>query len=501
MGFRAVAVVIARVPCISGFLQVHGATRQTSAMQSSLRRCKLHSKAGCEGCRADSCPNMVSACGNTRSRSCWAWRVSLFWLLVGTAMAASGCMSVITNPIEMAMAGGEPHLGPPLPPGQGKLAGQVVHKGKPVADAVVLVAQPAGTPHVTYTDAEGHYLLTDLPQGSYVPIAGAPGFEYGMPRSILGLPVSITVQDDVTAVAPMIELEMEIRDVLGPVTAEAYSLEPAGSYVVETPFPKGARAQVHRWTFERAEAVNDSLYLYLPLDTGPEVQIPMLLALYPSATRNWEDISVGFASQGFGVVAMSPIGARGRNVTEHALDARLILQFASQGLLDPRLDGSRLLAISGSYGAAILNKLIRISDREFAAVVTLGGISNAFTGAAAFYSGELEWPPVLRYALAMLGTANERPDSYMQYAPVYSASAMPPILLVHTLKDEMVPLSQSLEYELALRDAGVPVETIYFEDKSHYLQLGARTSDTTRYLFASVLDFLHGWLEQAPDAQ
>ena len=100
----------------------------------------------------------------------------------------------------------------------------------------------------------------------------------------------------------------------------------------------------------------------------------------------------------------------------------------------------------------------------------------------------------------MLGTANERPDGYMQYAPVYSAAEMPPILLVHTLKDEMVPLSQSLEYETALRDAGVPVETIYFEDESHYLQLGAQTSDTTRYLFASVLRFLHEWLEQTPDA-
>lgn len=409
-------------------------------------------------------------------------------------------MSVITNPIEMAMAGGQPHLGPPLPPGQGVLAGQVLHDGHPVADAVVLVAQPAGTPHVTHTDAEGRYLLTELPQGSYVPIAGGPGFEYGMPRSILGLPVSVAVQDGVPAVAPVIELELEIQDVLAPVTPEDYGLEPAGSYVAETPFPKGAQAQVQRWTFERAEAVNDSLYLYLPLNLGPDERIPMLLALYPSATRNWEDISVGFASQGFGVVAMSPLGARGRNVTEHAIDARLILQFASQGLLDPRLDDSRLLAISGSYGAAILNKLIRISDREFAAVVTLGGISNAFTGSAAFYSGELVWPPVFRYALAMLGTANERPDSYMQYAPVYSAGEMPPILLVHTLKDEMVPLSQSLEYELALRDAGVPVETIYFKDESHYLQLGARTSDTTRYLFASVLDFLHGWLDQPTDA-
>lgn len=497
---RTVSMAAARVPGMPGLLRVHGAFRPISVMQSSSRDHKLHIQSGCEEIRVGSRPNTVSACGNTRSRSYWVWRVSLFWILVGTVLAASGCMSVITNPIEMAMAGGEPHLGPPLPPGQGMLAGQVVHEGEPVADAVVLVAQPAGTPHVTHTDAEGHYLLTGLPQGSYVPIAGAPGFEYGIPRSILGLPISSIVQDNVTAVAPVIELELELWDVLAPVAAEAYSLKPMGSYVAETPFPKGARAQVHRWTFEREKAVNDSLYLYLPLDAGPEDQIPMLLALYPNATRLWEDISVGFASQGFGVVAMSPIGARGRNVTEHALDARLILQFASQGLLDPRLDSARLLAISGSYGAAILNKLIRISDREFAAVVTLGGISNAFTGAAAFYSGELEWPLVLRYALAMLGTANERPDGYMQYAPVYSASEMPPILLIHTLKDEMVPLSQSLEYELALRAAGVPVETIYFEDESHYLKLGARTSDTTRYLFASVLEFLHGWLEQPSDA-
>ncbi len=409
--------------------------------------------------------------------------VALLFCLLTTS-----CLSPITNLVQYGMSDGERYLYPAMEPGTGILQGRVIHNGRPVRQATVLVAEPEGTPHITKTNAQGRYRLTGIPTGSYVPIVVAEALEDEVLRNFLGLPQAVTIQNGTTTEVHDIQMISSRGHPFGPNIVVDHELTKLEAYTKTSPFPDGAHAQVQHWSFMRGGQVNDTLYMYLPGDAEPEAgSFPLLFAIYPGHSLRWEDISVAFASQGFAVVALSPLFAYGRDVLEHGADARLALQFVLQGALDPRIDVSTPLAMSGSYGSAVLNRLIRISDQPFAAVVLLGGISNAFTGAASFYAGHLDWPVHLGYILASLGTANAKPDSFMQFSPVYSAETMPSTFLIHTLEDTMVPIEQSFEYAQALADAGVPVRTHYFADESHYLKIGEETSDVTRDLFARVL--------------
>jgi dipeptidyl aminopeptidase/acylaminoacyl peptidase len=119
----------------------------------------------------------------------------------------------------------------------------------------------------------------------------------------------------------------------------------------------------------------------------------------------------------------------------------------------------------------------------------VGGISNAFSGAADFYAGELEIPSPYEMAIPALGPANLYPLLFLRYSPVYTASQLPPTLLIHTDSDRVTPIDQAYQLEEALRAAGVPIEVFYYEDVSHYLQIGEEMSTAGAEMFQLILDF------------
>ncbi len=398
----------------------------------------------------------------------------------------------MTNTIRYAAARGEPYLFPAEQAGAAAVQGMVAtYDGRPLPYAVVLVAEPQGTPHVTRANQAGEYRLQGLPAGNYIPVAVAAGFEEAVLRNRWGMPWSIQLERGQSIVVPEIALQPLVAPPLGPDAAARSALEPVASYTATSPYPEGATAQVRQWTFQRNETVNDTLFVYLPPEAAAhDARLPLLFALYPGHSLMWEDVSVAFASRGYAVVALSPLAGYGRNVIEHGEDARLALHLARSGDLGDAIDGEFPLAISGSYGAAVLNRMLRLEPTAFTGVALLGGISNAFSGAAAFYAGNLVWPPALGYALAALGTANAKPDNFMRFSPVYTAEVMPPTLLLHARADNMVPIQQSQEYAAALKEAAVPVQTYYFADEGHYIQVGEDTSLTTRRVFLQILSFL-----------
>ncbi len=418
--------------------------------------------------------------------------LSLRLLLLVLALTCSGgCLSPLTNTVRYAASGGEPYLFPAEEPGTAVITGTVTHDGQPLAQATVLVAEPQGTPYVTRSNQAGEYWLQGLPAGKYVPIAVAAGFEEAVLRNRWGLPWAVQLAPGQSIAVPAIPLQYLAVPPLGPDTAARSALQRLGTYTVASPYPEGATAQVQQWTFQRNGVTNDTLFVYLPAEAAArQNRWPLLLALYPGHSLMWEDVSVAFASQGYAVVALSPLVHYGRDVIEHGVDARLVLHFARNGDLGEAIDSEFPLAISGSYGSAVLNRLLRLEPHTFVGVALLGGISNAFSGAAAFYAGQLTWPSEWGYALVALGTANVQPVNFMHFAPVYTAEVMPPTLLLHTQADKMVPIQQSQEYAAALRAAAIPVHTYYFADTSHYIQVGEDTSLTTRRVFLQVLSFL-----------
>ena len=204
----------------------------------------------------------------------------------------------------------------------------------------------------------------------------------------------------------------------------------------------------------------------------------------------WQNVSVAFASQGYAVVGISPTPARGADAEAHAQDARVALALARQGALGPAVGDNRPVAMGGSYSSAILARLLRSAGDDLAGWVTVGGMADAFKGAANFYRGELEMPPQFSLLVPAFGFPDLYPLAFLKFSPVYVAAALPPTMIVHTAADRVLPIDQAYDLEAALRVADVPVETYYYTDVSHYLGIGENLTDAGREMFYKILDFV-----------
>lgn len=385
--------------------------------------------------------------------------------------------------------------GPPVTPytgPTGALAGQVVDAHGPVAGASVLVAEPRGRPHAALTNAAGRYRIVGLPPGQYVPAAVGSGYDETAAAGLLGIPWLVTVDSGATASAPTLTLEAHTAAPLPAVT-----LTLTETRVATATFPAGSAAEVREYSFTRDGVEVNTVRLYLPLDDPPagsspgssSAALPLLFFSYPGTVEGWEPVSVAFASQGFAVAALSPISAWGVDIDQHTTDARIVLHQALSGALDPRVRAERAVALGGSFSSAILHRLLRDEGEHIAAWVTVGGIADAFAGAQAFYAGDITMPPQYELVVPALGRPDVFPLTFLRYSPVYTATQLPPTLIVHTAADAILPIEQAYSLEAALYAAGVPVETYYYEDVSHYLQIEENMTDAGREMFYLILDF------------
>jgi len=427
-----------------------------------------------------------------------AWPAScLFWL---TALLFAACSPSSESNVFGYLI--ERRLGGPVVPSpavaRGSLAGQVLSAGKPVAGAAVIVATRTGTPFSARTDAGGQYRIDNIPPGQYVPAAVAPNFEEFALSGAFDLPYPITVRAGEIAQAPALTLRPHQPRPLPAPLPEAASLEAGEPITLTTSFPAGATAWARAYVFTREGASNGSLRLYRPLpDTGEK--LPLLFVLFPGDVDAWVPVIVGLADAGYTVVALSPSAHWEIDVAAHAEDARLALALARGGHLGVDLADVPAVAMGGSFTSAIVNRLLRDERDQFAAWLTLGGISNAFSGSADFYARRLSLPERFQYVIPALGPANLFPLQFLYFSPVYTASHLPPTMIIHTMVDRIIPISQAYEMEGALRAAGVPLEVLYYEDESHYLQIGEDMTESGEEMFWKTLAFLEKHTETSAE--
>jgi acetyl esterase/lipase len=374
--------------------------------------------------------------------------------------------------------------------------------GEAIAGATVLVATRIGTPYATQTDAAGEFTLTDVPAGQYVPAAVAPGYEEAILQGWFGIPYLATLAPNRDTTMPDITLQPHVATPLPAPLPAAVNLVATGSYTATSPYPVGATAQVYTYSFEYAGATIDSLRVYLPFDFAmsgsPDQQLPTLFMIYPTAVADWESVSVGFAAAGYAFVAVSPIAARELDIDAHAQDARVALALARGGHLHPALARDDYVVLGGSFSSAIQNRLMRDEKEVIVAWITVGGISNALSGTADFYKGTLEMPPQYALLIPALGAPNLNPLLFLRYSPVYTASQLPPSLIIHTAADKVSPIDQAYQLEAALRGAGVPLITYYYEDVSHNLPIGDNLTPAGETMYQLILDFVQTYQSLPP---
>lgn len=387
----------------------------------------------------------------------------------------------------------EQRLGGPVEPAPsaktGSLTGQVLFEGDPVAGASVIVAARTGTPYASSTDASGFYHIPKIPAGQYVPAAVAPGFDETALSGDLGIPYPIKIPAGETAYAPALTLRPYRPPPLPAPLPDAALLSAGEPVTMTAPFPAGATAWQQAFVFAREGIKNGSLRLYRPLPESGEA-LPLIFGLFPGEVDDWAPVNVALAAAGFNVVALSPSPLYGLDVAAHVEDARLALALARGGHLGVDLADAPAVALGGSFSSAILTRLLRGERDQFAAWLTLGGISNAFTASADFYAGRLTFPERFRFVIPAMGPANIYPLPFLYYSPVYTASHLPPTMIIHTDADRIIPISQAYELEEALRSEGVHVDTLYYEDVSHYLQIGEDLTESGKEMFRQVVAFL-----------
>ncbi len=419
-----------------------------------------------------------------------AARLLPVWLILALALAgcaANARANVLGYLLEQrrGLLPPRPHVGP-----RAGLVGQVVDgaTGQPLRGATVVVGQRYGTPHWGVTDENGWYTIQGIPPGLYIPAAVAPGYDEAIPRDGLGLPWLVELEGGAWARAPTIRLPRRRPPPLPTPLPQAVRLEAGQVSSVTAPFPEGARALRQRFRFRYRGSWVDTLRLYRPETLrGDE---PLLFAVYPGVIDGWEPVNVAFADAGFVVVAIGPIGARGVDVDAHAQDARVALALARGGFLGVDLAERPAVAVGGSFSSAVLYRLLRDERAQFRSWVTVGGIADAFAGAAAFYRGELEIPENYRLVIPALGPANLNPLPYLRYSPVYNPQELPSTLIIHTDADRVLPIQQAWALEAALRAAGVPVRVFYYRDVSHYLQIGENITEAGKAMYHQVVAFI-----------
>lgn len=391
---------------------------------------------------------------------------------------------------------------PPLlvyrqPPASASLSGTVVDEdGQPIAGAVVLVSTVRGDEVHTRSDAEGRYRLEGITPGRVTPMAGAWGFDAvnGATRRLS----PAQQQDGVDFVLP---------------TRRPQPVQPAalviGRPVQESSqFPEPMIATRIPFTFTLDGVRIDNGQIYLPaeqarsetgLSSGEGGQarsetglsgVSTLVIIYPSHPLNWNAASVALTGEGNPVLALGPHSSAGLDIDQHAANYRAALQLWQGGELTPLgQPDDRWAALSGSFSSLIMFKALQDLPAMPPAIVDVGGISDAFLGIQALYDANLAIPAPYDSAVAALGRPDRDPAFFYGFSPVFYADRLPPIFIIHTTNDEVIPHNQAEALAAALEAAGAPHELLLYQDTTHYLD-AYNPTPATRMVLERVLSYV-----------
>ncbi len=208
---------------------------------------------------------------------------------------------------------------------------------------------------------------------------------------------------------------------------------------------------------------------YAPVDAAPAAKLPLLITVYPGPADEWECASLPLARAGYIVVAVGPPYSFDLEGDVEHLE--WVLRLARGDRL-AGVDGSRIAVLGGSYSALHVLRMLerRSGERVFDAAVLLGPPVDLFDMRRRLEDRTFVPPFGLDQALVALGLPDRAPLRYWRHSGVYHVRPnYPPMLLVHSRDDPVVPFQQSEQLANALEAVGVPHELYVFDGAGHYL--------------------------------
>jgi pimeloyl-ACP methyl ester carboxylesterase len=357
----------------------------------------------------------------------------------------------------------------------GVLRGTVRNRrGEPIAQAWVLVSRWDGTTYAARSGADGSFIIEGVPAGSYLPVAGAPGYES---VQLGGWWEHIKIEAGAETIIDPILPEETLRQV-----RPGRNLRLTEPAEVSCTKPLEARALRQEVTFDSAGAANQLTLYYRPITTTASAESPVLLTVYPGPADSWECVSVPLAAAGFAVLAVGP--AYSFELENDIDELERLIDFTRAGMF-PNSDGTKIALVGGSYSSLHVQRLLQ-RDPNVRAAVLLGPPTDLFDMRRRLENGTFIPPFGLDRALIALGFPSDEPLRYWRYSGAYQVQPdYPPILVVHSRGDKVVPYQQSDFLVENLAAAGVVYETHFFDGASHYL-----IDTNSAELYQITLDFL-----------
>lgn len=368
---------------------------------------------------------------------------------------------------------GYPQPGPP-----GTLRGTVRNTyGKPITDAWVLTSWWDGTTYSARSTADGSYTISQLPASQYRLVAGALGYD----------DIQVNTQGWLT-VTPGNETETDIT--LPPAPHRVVTLgtdfrfDELHTLTCTKPFKIKANRQP--FTFDNNGLPNQPALYYTPLTTTTTSRLPVLMIVYPGPAASWDCASLPLAAAGYAVVALGP--AYSVDLEADIDELERVVGFIRAGQF-PGSDGSRLAVLGGSYSGLLVQRLLQRSP-HYEAAVLLGPPTDLFDMRRRLEERSYIPPFGLDQVMVALGLPDREPLRYWRYSGAYHIRPdFPPLAIMHSRTDEVVPFQQSELLSDRLTQMGVAHHSYFFDGASHYLLAEGGDKDTLE-IYRLTLEFL-----------
>lgn len=251
-------------------------------------------------------------------------------------------------------------------------------------------------------------------------------------------------------------------DQVRPVTRSAHGGLPTSSFVAPTliRYPSFDERQIPAWFYMPTQQSASPLPAVVLVHGGPESQsVPAFNFLIQYLLHN-----------GYAVLAPNVRGSTGYGkVYSHLDDGRqrpdavADLAHAAYWLrAQPNIDGERLAVYGGSYGGYMVLAGMTSNPELWAAGVDLVGPSNFVT----FLENTSEYRRAHREA--EYGSLAHDREFLEATAPINHLDRIAaPLLVLHGANDPRVPLSEAEQLVAKLRERGIAVELIVFDDEGH----------------------------------
>jgi dipeptidyl aminopeptidase/acylaminoacyl peptidase len=374
--------------------------------------------------------------------------------------------------------------GYPVPGDPGTLQGTIKNpQATPIAYGWVVASAWDGTTYSAHSDATGRYTINSIPAGSYRPAASAPGYQA---LEVQNGWRNIHIEAGETTTSNIVLPPETPREV-----TPGQNLKFTRPVTFTCTIPLTTTALQYQVTFDSGGQPNQPTFLYTPITATANSRLPLLLAVYPGPADTWQCASIPLAAAGYAVLAVGP--SYTFELENDIDELQRLVAFARAGQF-PNADGHNMALLGGSYSSIHVQRLLQ-RDQNFAAALLLGPPTDLFDMRRRLEAGAYIPPFGLDQALIALGLPNREPLRYFRYSGAYHVRPnFPPMAILHSRSDDVVPYQQSELLHENLKLVGAPHETHFFDGASHYLLAEEGDKDSLK-IYEITLDFLAAHLE------